>query len=579
MDLKTFLIEKKNQKLFLLGTVSLFIFIFAIATLSFFLIRSKNLEKKTSKTVTTDFLPTKPPVRNNEETIQSLGYSIDCQLTVTTSVKKLFVKKFDRCGAALDYKLSPSKKYTAFLRSDKNNIPQLFIYSLENNIEGQLQIITQPFISYQFDSRNNLALFFKDKLTYYFIPLLFTGYPENYYKELDVFTDTDKRKTEVVFPESVSYAKIAENQNGFVLMDASGRTVFTIGFADLDRELSPTPLPDIDRRLLNWKKRIFFFSQNQFKTTDIDGTNELIHQFICDGIEVIPIGFQNSLMARSPDGETLAFLAPTEAQMRENPNWKKDILSGKKVFDRGEIALYDFVKSDCQKTGIEQSIQFRESFSFSPNGQYLAFVNKGVSLYSLYDHQDYQLVSHNPTLETDSTAVSGPLIWDGTSKFIFTLVSKLSADGKILSTNMVRIYFDERLNGSEQSVIPLSNNTLYAVSSDGLRVLYSKNNQIYIYNVDRKINSLFSNGPIDKIHKLVWLRNGLIVSNIWYANENLYFTKLPEMNNFQIDFDGENIAYATNSAQTIMLYDLGTKRQKFFKDKKTIEGTVLQLYY
>lgn len=569
--IKSFLLEKKNQRLLLLCTIVLVVLVSAFTILL-------PQQKKTTKEITPNPSPTKMVKKNNEEIIQSLGYSIDCQLVVTTSIKKLFVKKFDHCVTALDYKLSPSKKYAAFLRSDKNNIPQLFIYSLENNIEGQLQIITQPFVSYQFDMRSNLAVFFKEKLTYYFIPLLLTGYPENYYKELDTFTDVDKRKIEVPFPETVVYSKIVENQNGYILIDSSGKTVFSIGFTDLDNQLLPTPSPVIDRRLLNWEKRIFFFSQNQFKTMDMDGSNEITHQFICDGIEVAPIAFQNSLMSRSPDGQTLAFLIPTEGQMRDNPNWKNDILAGKKIFDRGELVLYDFVKSDCHKAGILQSLLYKETFGFSPNGQYIAFVDKGVSLYNLRDKQDYQLTIHNPERENDNTAVTGPLVWDGTSEFIYTLVSK-TENGVIVSTNVVRIYFDEKFNGAEQTLFTATNDTLYTVSSDGSELLYTKDHQIFKYDVDRKLSSLFSKNSADTVHKLVWLRNGIIVGNNWYANESLYFSKLPEMNTFQIDFDGEIIVYATQSAKTILLYDLVNKRQRFFKDKQIIEGEILQMYY
>jgi len=589
MDLKSFLFEKKNQRLLLLG-VAIFIVLVSVLTIVLpTIIKPKEPQKKPSEQIILIPSPTKTFDQTNDETIQSLGLSIDCQLVVTTSKKKLFVKKLDKCQTALDYKISPSKKYASYISIDKNKTSQLFVYSLDNNVSGQLQIISQPIITSQFDSRNNLVILLSDRLVYYFIPILFSGYPGNYYKELNTFTDVDKRRIEIPFSDlKITSASIVETQNGLLLTDFSGKTLYTIGFSNLDAQLSPTQSSTVDKRLLNWSKRIFFFSGQEFKTMDMDGSNKVTYQFICDGIEVIPIEFRNNLMARSPDGQTLAFLVPTEAQMKENPNWKNNILAGKKVFDRGELVLYDFVKSDCQKTGIVQSIQFREMFSFSPNGQYIGFVNKGVSVYNLQNHQDYQLVVHDPERDTDNTAATGPLVWNGTSKFIYTLVSKIT-NGTISSTKLVRIYFDERFNGVEQELFSTSNDVLYAVSSDGSKVLYTKDKQLYKYDVDRRVNSLFSNDSVDKITKIVWLRNGTVVSNLWYANENLYFTKLSVMRNFQIDFDGNVIVYTpiisilpnptSGSLNPIYLYDFDLKRQKFFKDKQTIQGDILQMYY
>ncbi len=575
--LKTFLIEKKNQKIFLLGAA--FFLLFLIIGFSLIVLLLKQPQKKQSKKIQNTVLsptPTKIPEQKIGETIQSLGYSIDCQLVVTTSLKKIYVKKLKDCSVPLSYSVSQSKLFAMYMLTDKNKTIQLFVYSLENNIEGQLQIISQPIITSQFDKKDNFTVLLKDTLIYYFIPLIFSEYPGNYYKELNTFTNIEKRKIEISLPETnVPYAKILEQQNGLLLTDSSGATLFTIAFSDLELQLSPTAPPSVNRNLLKWGKRIFFYSNNEFKTMDIDGANELAHQFICDGIDVIPIEFRSSLTARSPDGKTLAFLIPTETQMRDNPTWKVDILAGKKIFNEGELVLYDFVKSECQKTGVVQSIQYRESFSFSPNGLYLAFVNKGVSLYNLQNHQDYQLVSHNPSLESDSTAVTGPLVWDGESKFIYTLVSKLNNEA-ISSTKLVRIYFNERLDGTEQDVLPLLETTVFTVSPDGSKTLYIKDKQVYKYDVDRKLNSLFSTKSVEKINKLVWLRSGTIVSNIWYANENLYFTNLTEMQNFHIDFNGEIIVYGQNP---IYLYDLILKKQKYFMDKRTVEGTVLRLFY
>lgn len=577
LALKSFLIEQKNRRIFFLAIV--FVLLFFIVGTSLVVLSLKQSKKKQAKK-TQDIVPSSTPAKISEEksaeTIQSLGYSIDCQLVVTTSLKKIYVKKLKDCTTRLNYSISPSKLFAMYIVSEKNKASQLFVYSLENNVEGQLQIISQPITASQFDKKDNFVVLLKDTLIYYFIPLIFSEYPGNYYKELNTFTNIDKRKIEISLPETKNpYAKILEQQSGLLLTDITGSTLFTIAFSDLELQLSPTVSPSINKNLLKWDKRIFFYSKDEFKTMDMDGSNELTHQFICDGIDVVPIEFRNNVMARSPDGKTLAFLVPTEVQMRDNPSWKVDILAGKKMFNEGELVLYDFVKSDCQKTGVVQSIQYRESFGFSPNGLYLAFVNKGVSLYNLQNRQDYQLASHNPSLESDSTVVTGPLVWDGESRFIYTLVSRLT-NKTISSTKLVRVYFNERLDGTEQEIVPLSETLLFAVSPDGSKVLYIKDNQIYKYDVDRKLNSLFSNRSVEKINKLVWLRNGTIVSNIWYANENLYFINMVEMQNFHIDFNAETIVYGL---KPVYLYDLVLKKPKYFLDKRMIEGTILRLFY
>ena len=311
--LRIFLIEKKNQRIFVLGIFFLVLLIVTIILFSFMLVKTKQSKQKKVQEKTRILpSPTAIPEQTTEETIQSLGYSIDCQLVVTTSVKKIFVKKLTKCDNAFDYKISPSKKYAAYLLTDKNKTTQLLVYSLENNIDGQLQVISQPIVAYQFDARNNVTLLLKDKFIYYFVSLLFTGYPGNYYKELNTFTDIEKRKIETLLPDAkTAYAKIVEQQDGLTLTDSSGRILYSIAFADLEKSLSPTPPPIINKRLLNWSKRLFFYTQTGFKSMDIDGSNEVTHQFMCDGIEVVPINFRSNLFARSPDGQTLAFLIPT----------------------------------------------------------------------------------------------------------------------------------------------------------------------------------------------------------------------------------------------------------------------------
>lgn len=159
-SLKTFLIEKKNQKMFLLSLLSIFIFFIVIFFFTIFVISSRKVNKKKVENTVILPTPTKEPDKINEESIQSLGYTIDCQLVVTTSVKKIYIKKLDRCSDVLDYKIAPSKKYAAYLLIDKNKTAQFFTYSLENNVEGLLQIVSQPIVTYQFDTKDNLSILF-----------------------------------------------------------------------------------------------------------------------------------------------------------------------------------------------------------------------------------------------------------------------------------------------------------------------------------------------------------------------------------------------------------------------------------
>jgi hypothetical protein len=181
------------------------------------------------------------------------------------------------------------------------------------------------------------------------------------------------------------------------------------------------------------------------------------------------------------------------------------------------------------------------------------------------------LVKHDPSDNLIPSTVIGPLIWDGESNFIFTLVDQ----------KLVRIYFNDQFEGKEQEIITLPAGSLYTVSPDSKKILYKKEGKIFKYDINAKTNSLFkADSSVEKINKLVWLRNNMILSNFWVADENLYFTSLTESINFQIDFNGEILIYNSASLpKQIKIYDLILKKNKYFNDQKTIEGQVLKMFY
>lgn len=592
--IKLFLIERKNRRIFFLVVAVLCFLIITVSLLIVLLIRSSKQQAKTDSSRQTMMnIPTvtSSEPTPNDEIIQSAGYSIDCQLVITTTLRKIYLKKIDQCNNTLDYKISSSKKYIGYLLFDNKKVAQLFIYSLDSNVEALFQIISQPIIDYQFDQNNNLLMVLDKKdptstqtATYYFNTLLFAEYPKNYYKELKTFTDLDKRKVDISLPQiQDKYSKIIQQQDELDLVNTQGKILYVIKLPDLIAQLTPTAPAAINKENLKWDKRVLLFRDGQFITMDPDGANEVVHSLVCEGIVVVPIEYTQGLFSRSPDGRTLAFLAPTEDQMRNDPSWKADLLAKKKVFDQGEIVLYDLVKDQCQRTAIAQTIHFGENFSYSPNGLYLAFVNKGVGLYNVQNNQDNQLVTHNPDNESDATAVTGPLVWDSTSKMIYTAISKMQRQTP-QSTKLSRVYFDDQFNGSEQSLLDLPlQSAIYTISPDGNKILYKQGQTIYKYDINALKSSLFkTDSDATSIKKLVWLRNNTIVSNIWVSNGGLQFSMIPRSTTFYIDYGGEQLFYSpfdTTKMGQINLYDLNLNKTILFKDKKIIKGDLLNLFY
>ncbi len=587
--IKLFLIEKKNRKIFVLGLMSFAILLFTSIFLGSLLVKSsKTSDNNNANTITTPaptIVPTNPP----EEVIQNAGYSIDCQLVITTNFRKLYVQKLDGCNTTLKYQISPSKKYVAYFISSAS-ATLLDVYSLQNNIYAQLRVISQKIIDYHFDQSDNFSVLLDKEqfngsqvLAYYFIPLLFQGYPSNFYQVLNTFTDIDKKRIEVALPQiNDTYSKIMEKSGGLDLLNPKNAIIYVIQLQDLISRLSPTPSAAINKATLPWDTRILFFEDGVFKTMDPDGSNVLTHQFICDGVNIIPIKYSQDYFARSPDGKTLAFLMPTDDQMRNDPNWRSELLAKKNIFDSGEIVLYNFVTGECQRTAIIQSVNFNENFAFSPDGSYLGFVNDGIKLYNLQTKQDYQLSTHNMSNQADSTAVTSPLIWDENSKFIFSVVSKIQ-NNQPISSRIVRAYFDSGFNGSEDNVLDVpGGSTVYAVSPDANNVLYLKDQTIYDYDINANSSSLFWKGAdINAINKLVWLRNDIIVSNLWIGNTGLYFIPLTPSSYFTVDYAGATLLYSSeeNNIMQVHVYNLTTNKESAVKDQSHVTSQPLRLFY
>ncbi len=587
---RLFLIEKKNRRIFALGTIGTLVILFILVMFFFLVLKSPKTTADTNSssginTAVPTIIPTNPP----EEVIQSAGYSIDCQLVITTNIRKLYIQRLNGCDSSLKYQISPSKKYMSYLISSAS-ATLLDVYSLQNNIYAQLRVISQKIMDYHFDQNDNLSVLLDKEsidgpqiLAYYFIPLLFQGYPANYYQVLNTFTDIDKKRIEVALPPiNDTYAKIAEKNGELDLLNPKNTAVYVIQLQDLIARLSPTPSAAINPATLQWNKRILFFENGVFKTMDPDGGNVLTHQFVCDGVNIIPIRYDHDYFARSPDGKTLAFLMPTDDQMRNDPNWRSEILAKKNVFSSGEIVFYDFITGACQRTAIIQSVNFNENFAFSPNGSFLAFVNHGVSIYNLQSRQDYGLSSHNMNNAADSTAITGPLIWDANNTFVFNIVSKIQ-NNQPVSSEVVRTYFDDNYRGSEDKVIAVpAGSSIYAVSPDGNNVLYVKDQTIYDYDINADSSSLFWRGStIAGINKIIWLRNNKIISNLWIANTGLYFRPIQASSYFTVNYDGDMLLYSVAAKNGLQMhgYDLTANKETVFKDPLHLGGEPMRLFY
>lgn len=574
-QIKLFLIESKNRQIFFLSLAAIFVLVLASVLVA---VSISNTSTSPKNEVDKTAINIKKENKNNlGEIINLAAYDTTCQVVVTTSQRKIFLQKVNRCNQPLVYKISSDGKYLSYLLPAGNST-KIFVFSAENNIEASIDLPPSPVIDLIFTKTGDLAVLYKQTFSYYFIPLIFSGYPDNFDEKKMIFTDTGKKKVNIDLSDlPENYAKIQDSGEQIAFLDPAGRTVYIISISDITSQLMSLPT-GINKSSLDWTKRIFFYDRNTFKTVDYNGENEIVERFSCRGNDVIPINFFDNLFARSPDGTQLVFLIPNDGQIRENPTWKNDLLAKKRIFNKGQIILYDLVKDECLVTDLTQSINFRENFSFSPNGLYLAYVDRGVGLYNIVKKSYYQLVDHNPVVGANPTAVTGPLIWDGSSKFIYTTVSRLE-NGAIISTKLVRIYFNERFEGQEQEVVsPFPSDSHYGISSDGNKAIYTKDNNIFVHDVDKKINTLFKSGIAqNSISKMVWLKNNLIVSNSWLADDNLNFINLPKNHDFEVDYSGDNFIYI--DGMTINMYNLSTGKLSPFKKILTPQGTLLKMFY
>lgn len=529
----------KNQRRLLIATgVILLVLMILIVIL---LLRGRSTSVSTAANPPPVPLVTATPVPAGEK-IVSASYSIDCQVTVTTSINKYYAEKTDHCNSVLNYKISPDGQFLIYLGKH--------VYSLTNNA---FTILDAPdsFTDYYFDIDDNLSYLSGQNLTYYFIPQLFQGYPDSFNAQTNLFNNLAQNKANVNLPDlGKTYQKISGTNDGLNILDPQGSIIFNITFTDLANQLVPNQNTGIDRTKLNWGKRIFYVDNNVYKTANLDGTDIIVHKIMCLDKEVKP-NYTSHLFARSPDGTLLAFI------------YFSDQLNLPKPIDKGEIMLYDFVKDTCQATGLNQSVKYQESFAFSPDGSYLAYVDNGINIYRLDSGHDYQLATHQPNIYGVSSAVTGPLVWSGDSKFIYAAVSQLDANNAILSTALVQVYFNELYNGNETTILTVPDGTLYAVSPDGLKIVYAKNNNLYQYDIQLATNSFYKGIGQYGLTKLVWLRNNQIMTNILGSSD------------YQIDYNGEDYVYIQNGKMKI--YDLTHNQDISPADSFT--GQPLSLFY
>ncbi|PJE68661.1 hypothetical protein COU96_03140 [Candidatus Shapirobacteria bacterium CG10_big_fil_rev_8_21_14_0_10_38_14] len=201
----------------------------------------------------------------------------------------------------------------------------------------------------------------------------------------------------------------------------------------------------------NWQDRLIYEAsdfnypkqtqQIDLKSITVDGDGEKESVLVCDNESALSLE-QFGNIARSPDGKTLAFLLPAREQKTQNPNWKKDLIEGKKPFTQGVIYLFNLKNNQCESTGLTADYLYNQSLKFSPNGKLLAYVFFGLHVYNLETKMDKQLTiqegsAHFPNL------VLGPLVWNQKSITVYMPVTgPFLADfltKGIFPTNLVRV--------------------------------------------------------------------------------------------------------------------------------------------
>lgn len=558
---QTNIVENKTNQLILLGVSALFIVILSISILFFVSRFSKTEPTLPSKLIITP-IPTKPTVsRSTTEKILSSSWNLNCQVVVVTTEQKRFLRRFKSCKQQLQYIISPTAKYLSYVYQENNNL-QLYVYSLENNIEA---VIDQPILNlldFKFTTEDNLVVLLDQKqLSYYMIPYLYSAYPNNFNSSTGEFTDLSQKMTNISLPLfSTRYSSIKEENGQIILLDNQNKIIYTLLLKDLNEKIIPAAKKN-PRINYDWNKRVLYVSKDSLKSINTEGDDEEIHSVVCEGNKVNLVEMSNRPYARSPDGKTLVF-----------------------VLSSGSIAIFDLVKDVCEVTGLTQTNDFHENMAFSPSGEYLAYVNKGLHIYVLSKKQDNAVLEYSIESFERPLAITGPLLWSSDNKFICMSVSKVEGNVeekqfRISDTELTRVYFNDMFQGREQSILSLQHISLpYVCSPDGEKAIYSTGTSIYKYTIQNKQNSLFKSDPLtNPDFKMIWLRSGKIVSNKWIADESMQFDDISLGADFSIDNSGTTAAYTggSGSENLIIFYDLEKRKIKETKYGKKIEGKLL----
>jgi len=580
-NLQVFLIDEKNRKLFFIILLSMFFLITSFTVLGITINRNKYLSRQQvvspTPIPTDEPLPTRKTAKNAlaSEVIKSVVFSINCQITVATSEKKVSLQKYESCNKPLKTFISSSGKFAGYYYPSNEGKISIYIYSLDNNIEALLEVFDELPTDMLYLQKDNLGILTNNKFIYYNIPLLFQKYPENFDINRKIFTDLEKYKVIIDLSEiTKSFEKIKVIGSIIQIIGKSQEVLFSITLDDLIRQLTPTPADYINRKQLDWSKRILIYDNLVFKTVNPDGSVGIKHTLKCDGQEILPIGFYEGFFSRSPDGTLLSFLIPTNSQMIDNPNWKVEILSKRKVFNEGEIVIYDLVRDKCERINRKQSLKYKENMAFSPDGRYLAYVYEGLYLYQLSEKTAIQLTNHRSDDSILPSYITGPLMWDANSKFIFMAISVFK-DNTINSTKLYRVYPTDYSGGKEQELLSLDNeNTLYSASPEGNRILYQKENNLYLLTIDSGNKRLFKTDT-SGLNKITWLRSNTILSNLWKTEDGNKFTDLPRTENYYVDFGGEFYFYTVDGS--VISYDILAEKE--IKQKTKPAGMVLNAFF
>lgn len=547
-------IENKTNQLILLGVGAILIATFSLLIISF-ASRFSQSEPETPKIIITPIQRKPKPTISSKgpEKITSASWSLNCQVVVTTTERKRYLKKFDRCNTQLQYVISFSGNYLSYIYAQSGLANQIYIYSLDNNVEAKLDPMIEGLLDFKFTLDNNLAVLTNQKkFTYYLIPLIYSSYPDNYETQLNEFTDVTKKKVDISLPEfSDEYASLQEDTGKINILDIQNKVRYVLLIKDLVAQIIP-PEQKSNKSKYDWKKRLLYIADNKIKSMDIYGENQETHTFVCNAREVIPSELQPQFVARSPDGATLVVVQPSN-----------------------EIAIFDLKKDICELTGLTQTRDYNERMAFSPNGAYVALVKEGVFIYQIDKKQSYKILQYYPLDSVKPTAITGPFVWSADSRFVCMAVSTFKGK-EITQTNVVRAYFSDTFEGKEQVMTTLpSVTTPYTCSPDGEKVLYINQNSLYIYSLQNKQNSLYrSISDPGLITKLVWLRSGAILSNIWKGNDLMQFEELSLGSDFSVDEDGQYAAY-TMGENTLQLFDFSKNKKIEMANGKIVHGELL----